>query len=103
MIIDGQADFRSLLTHHLSTHWPDAIITEYDPIAGGHLPDEFSGAGNDIILLGGEQGDREGVDVIKKFLMRPGFPALVYFGHKKDTSVALDGSGWLFPQRRYQS
>jgi len=90
MIIDGQADFRSLLTHHLSTHWPDAIITDYDPIAGGHLPDEFSGAGNDIILLGNEQGDREGVDVIKKFLKRPGFPALVYFGHRKETGVALD-------------
>jgi len=90
MIIDGQADFRSLLIHHLSTHWPDAIITDYDPIAGGHLPDEFSGAGNDIILLGNEQGDREGVDVIKKFLSRPGFPALVYFGHRKETSVALD-------------
>lgn len=90
MIIDGQADFRSLLTHHLSTHWPDAIITDYDPIAGGHLPDEFSGAGNDIILLGNEQGDREGVDVIKKFLKRPGFPALVYFGHRKEAGVALD-------------
>ena len=90
MIIDGQADFRSLLTHHLSTHWPDAIITDYDPIAGGHLPDEFSGAGNDIILLGNEQGDREGVDVIKKFLKRSGFPALVYFGHRKETGVALD-------------
>jgi hypothetical protein len=30
MIIDGQADFRSLLTHHLTTHWPDALISEFD-------------------------------------------------------------------------
>jgi serine/threonine protein kinase len=67
MIIDGQAEFRSLLMHHVSTHWPDAIITDFDPIAGGHLPDEFSGAGNDVILLGSELGDRQGVDVVKRF------------------------------------
>ena len=58
MIIDGQAAFRRLLQHHVSTHWPDAIITDFDPIVSGHLPDEFSGAGNDVILLGSELGDR---------------------------------------------
>ena len=67
MIIDGQADFRSLLMHHVTTHWPDAILSAYDPTEAGHLPDEFSGAGNDIILLGGEVGDREGLDVLRQF------------------------------------
>jgi len=76
--------------HHISAHWPDAIISNYDPIAGGHLPDEFSGAGNDIILLGNELGDRSGIDVIRKFLRQPNFPALVYFGNKKETSTILD-------------
>ena len=37
MIIDGQADFRSLLMHHVTTHWPDAIISAYDPVEAGHL------------------------------------------------------------------
>ena len=32
MIIDGQAEFRSLLMHHVTTHWPDAMITAYDPV-----------------------------------------------------------------------
>jgi len=90
MIIDGQAEFRNLLMHHVSTHWPDAIISDYDPDAGGHLPDEFSGAGNDIILLGNELGDRSGIDVIRKFLRQPNFPAIVYFGSKKETSTILD-------------
>ena len=58
MIIDEQADFRSLLTHHVNTHWPEAVITPYDPHESGNLPDEFSGAGNDIILLGNRVGDR---------------------------------------------
>ena len=59
MIIDGQADFRHLLMHHVTTHWPDAVIFEYDPTASGHLPNEFTGAGNDIVLLGDEQGERD--------------------------------------------
>ena len=90
MIIDGQAEFRSLLSHHLSTHWPDAVISDFDPVANGHLPDEFSGAGNDIILLGNELGDRDGVDIIKNFMKQPNFPALVYFGSRKETGVVLD-------------
>jgi serine/threonine protein kinase len=90
MIIDGQAEFRSLLHHHLSTHWRDAIITEFDPITSGHLPDEFTGAGNDIILLGNRLGDRDGIDVIKRFKKQSNFPALVYFGNHKETSLALD-------------
>jgi serine/threonine protein kinase len=90
MIIDGQAEFRSLLKHHLSTHWHDAIVTDFDPVADGHLPDEFSGAGNDIILLGNNQGDRNGIDVIKRFAKQSNFPALVYFGNRKETSEALD-------------
>jgi len=44
MIIDGQAEFRRLLIHHVTTHWPDAIISAYDPVTAGHLRDEFSGA-----------------------------------------------------------
>ncbi len=91
MIIDGQAAFRSLLMHHVSTHWPDAIITDFDPIAGGHLPDEFSGAGNDIILLGSELGDREGIDQVKRFKKKPNFPAVVYFGYQDEARPALDG------------
>ena len=39
MIIDGQAAFRRLLSHHVTTHWPQAIVSEYDPIVSGDLPE----------------------------------------------------------------
>ena len=84
MIIDEQADFRSLLMHHVTTHWPDAIISAYDPTVVGHLPDEFSGAGNDLVLLGSQHGDRDGVEVLERFLKRDTFPPLVYFGTEED-------------------
>lgn len=93
MIIDEQAEFRSLLMHHVTAHWPDAIISAYDPTAAGHLPDEFSGAGNDIILLGSRHGeDRDGVDVLRRFVTREKFPPLVYFGTEED-QVEAHGLG----------
>ena len=55
-IIDDQRDYRSLLAHHLTTNWPDAEITSYDPVASGRLPDSFSGAGCDLVLLGDPAG-----------------------------------------------
>ena len=91
MIIDAQPEFRSLLMHHLTTHWPDIVVTEYDPVESGHLPDEFSGAGNDIVLLGGQLGDREGIDTLKRFMKVNNFPPVVYFGdetEEKDISKA---------------
>ena len=89
MIIDEQADFRSLLMHHVTTHWPDAIISAYDPTAAGHLPTEFSGAGNDLILLGSRQGEnRDGVDVLRQFRALKNFPPIVYFGTEDDQQEA---------------
>ncbi len=96
MIIDGEADFRSLLMHHVTTHWPDAIISAYDPIEAGHLPDEFSGAGNDIVLLGSALGEREGVDTLQRFVKTPGFPALVYFGEEGDETVIQEAGADAF-------
>jgi serine/threonine protein kinase len=97
MIIDGQADFRSLLTHHLTTHWPDALISEFDPTTAGHLPTEFSGAGNDMILLGNQLGDRDGTDVLKQFMRAPAFPAVVYFGvAEEEVAVARLGADGFF-------
>ena len=88
MIIDGQEEFRSLLTHHITTHWSDAIISTYDPVAAGQLPTEFSGAGNDIILLGNELGDRDSLDVLQQFVRRPGFPPVIYFGADEEENRA---------------
>jgi serine/threonine protein kinase len=88
MIIDEQAQFRTLLMHHVTTHWPDAIISAYDPTEAGHLPDEFSGAGNDLILLGSSHGERDGVDVLRRFVRQEKFPPVIYFGTEGDEEEA---------------
>lgn len=89
MIIDGEADFRSLLAHHVTTHWSDARTSTYDPTEAGYLPDEFSGAGNDIVLLGDTAGDRDALRILKQFCKTPGFPPVVFFGQAGDEAAAL--------------
>ncbi len=79
MIIDGYANFHSLLMHHVTTHWPDAMISAYDPTSADHLPAEFSGAGNDIILLGENQGERDPLLTSRQFTAARGIPAIIYF------------------------
>ena len=96
MIIDGHADFRSLLMHHVTTHWPDAIFTAYDPISAGHLPDEFSGAGNDVILLGNLQGDRDSLLTLRKFSKTPAFPPIIYFGEDNKRQAMEAGASAYF-------
>ncbi len=51
-IIDDNDDYRKLLSHHLTTNWPDAIVRLYDPEESGRLPADFAGAGNDVIFKG---------------------------------------------------
>ena len=98
MIIAAHADFRSLLMHHITTHWPDAVISAYDPTVAGHLPDEFSGAGNDLILLGSAHGEsREGVEVLERFVARKNFPPIVYFGTTDDEKAVQE----LHPDRHF--
>ena len=99
MIIDGQAEFRSLLMHHVTTHWPDAIITAYDPVEAGYLPDEFAGAGNDMILLGDSYGDRDAVETLKRFCRTPSFPPLVFFGDPDAEASALKAGAEAFLPR----
>ena len=86
-IIDAQSDYRSLLSHHVTTHWPDAVVKEYDPVASGRLPESFSGAGNDIILLGEPAGDADALSWLRQFCGRPGFPAIVFIGDGDERQI----------------
>lgn len=96
MIIDEERDFRALLTHHVTTRWEDAEITSYDPGACGHLPDSFSGAGNDIVLLGNRLGERDGADVVRRFLTSSIFPPLVYFGAEAEKAPVIKAGAAAF-------
>ena len=67
IIIESSSDYRSLVLHHLTTRWPNARVTEYDPELSGILPDSFAGAGNDLVILGERLGEQSGLDWMRRF------------------------------------
>lgn len=96
MIIDGHADFRTLLMHHVTTHWPNAIISAYDPVTAGPLPETFSGAGSDIVLLGDSQGERDPLLTLRRFSTTTAFPPIVYFGNAAKAEALAAGASAYF-------
>ena len=65
--------------HHLSVDWPDALISEYDPLKNGALPDNFAGAGNDMVLLGDRLEPMRPLATLRQYAALPAFPSLLFF------------------------
>ncbi|MEO0998076.1 MAG: protein kinase [Pseudomonadota bacterium] len=79
LIVDAQEAFRRRLLHHVSIVWPDALISDYDPGQAGALDEGFSGAGNDLVLLGDRLAEMDALATLKRFKRLPGFPPVVMF------------------------
>ena len=80
LLIDDDPAFRALFRHHITTEWPDAAITEHDPLSEGRLAPEFTAAGYDAVLLDHTLGAESGLDWMKDLSGRPGFPPILYLG-----------------------
>lgn len=87
LIIDDHADYRRLISHHLAVRWPDALIREYDPLQSGRLPEAFSGAGNDVVLLGHPCNGGDVLDWLRQFRSLPRFPPIVVLGDGDEAQV----------------
>lgn len=86
-IIDDREDYRKLLSHHVTSHWSDAVIKEYDPVASGRLPESFSGAGNDVVLLGHPAGEGDALDWLRQFCKLSTFPPVVFIGNGDERQI----------------
>jgi len=87
IIIESSPDYRALISHHLTTRWPGAKVTEFDPEASGSLPDSFSGAGNDLVILGDPLGEHSGLEWLRRFVAIKGFPPVVILGDGNERSI----------------
>ncbi len=79
-IIDDSPQYRALLGHHVTSHWTDARIGNYDPESAGRLPDSFSGAGYDVVLLGHPVGGQDALEWLHRFRQVPRFPPVIVIG-----------------------
>ena len=89
LIIDDFSDFRKLISHHITTEWPDAVVVEHDPISQGKLPSHFTGSGYDVVLLDHELGDENGLDWLRHFKQLPGFPPVIFMTSHGDELLAV--------------
>ncbi len=63
------------------------MIREYDPQQSGRLPEAFSGAGNDLIVLGHPCGRGDVLDWVKQFRALPRFPPIVVIGSGDERQI----------------
>jgi len=102
-IIEDQADYRALLSHHVGSHWIDALVKEYDPVSSGRLPENFSGAGNDIVLLGHPAGQGDALDWLRQFCKVSGFPPVIFIGNGDERqiidAIKIGATDYLSKQR----
>jgi CheY-like chemotaxis protein len=89
LLIDDDPAYRALFRHHITTEWPDAAITEHDPVSAGKLAPEFMAAGYDTVLIDHALGAESGLDWIKDLSSRPGFPPILYLGPSNDDADVL--------------
>ena len=90
LIIDDSADFRALMRVYLNREIPRVEITEYDPVARGRPGDDFDWSAYDVLLLDYKLGETEdGLDWLKTYRRRPGFPPTVILTAEGDEYVAV--------------
>lgn len=86
-ILDANRDYRVLLAHHITSHWSDANVREYDPGESGRLPDEFAGAGCNLLLLGDPGDGEDQLNTLRRFRSVRGFPPVVLIGDSDDRQI----------------
>lgn len=90
LIIDDSEDFRSLLTVYLKKEFKDARIVEYEFDLLGRPPDNYDWSEYDVLLLDYKLGEHEdGLEWLKSFRKKPGFPPTIILTAEGDEYVAV--------------
>lgn len=90
LIIDDSPDFRALVNVYLTKEFPDVDVDEYDLERRGRPGDDFDWSRFDVLLLDYNLGNGEdGLDWLKSFRGRPGFPPTVVLTAEGDEYIAV--------------
>jgi FixJ family two-component response regulator/tRNA A-37 threonylcarbamoyl transferase component Bud32 len=90
LIIDDSADFRALIRVLLAKEMPGVELEEYDPQQLGRPPDDYDWSRFGVLLLDYNLGQGEdGLEWLKEYRRRPGFPPTVVLTAEGDEYVAV--------------
>jgi len=88
LTITDHPDFASLLEHHVTTVWSDAELRPYEAARRGMLPEGFTAAGYDAVLLDHQLEGGLGLRWLGDLLQRSNFPPVLYFSAASDVVTA---------------
>lgn len=90
LIIDDSSDFRTLLRLYLNKELKNVEIIEYDFDRLGKPPENYDWSPYDTLLLDYKLGSHEdGLEWLKEFKSKPGFPPTIVLTAEGDEYVAV--------------
>ncbi|MGK0296889.1 MAG: DNA-binding response OmpR family regulator/tRNA A-37 threonylcarbamoyl transferase component Bud32 [Gammaproteobacteria bacterium] len=90
LIIDDSVDFRALLGVYIKKEFPNDRIEEYEFDKLGRPPDNYDWTRYDLLLLDYKLGEHEdGLEWLKIFRNKPGFPPTIILTAEGDEYVAV--------------
>lgn len=89
LIVDDSEDFRLLICQYLALEWPDAQITEWDPITRGDIDDNYDLEKFDVLLLDYVLGNADGLDWLKRLKRRADCPPVIFLTGAGSERVAV--------------
>ena len=102
LVVDDDTDYRRLLRQHLTTRWPKAQVTEFDPVSAPAL-DDAQAATFDVVLLDYLLGKENGLDYLRRFRRNPAFPPVIMLTAEGNELLAVSaiklGAADYIPKR----
>ncbi len=89
LVVDDDSDYRKLLRHHITSKWPKAQVTDFDPAAGGAALDDKQAATFDLVLLDYQLGAENGLDYLRRFRKNPDFPPVIMLTAEGNERLAV--------------
>ncbi len=89
LVVDDSEDFRLLVGQYIAVEWPDAEVTEWDPVSQGDIDDNHDLAKYDVMLLDYVLGKADGLEWLKRLRRRADCPPVIFLTGAGSEQVAV--------------
>lgn len=104
LIIDDNDEFATLVGRFLRREWPEAKITEYNPVKRGRPGADFDWSAHDVVLLDYQLGQDDGLRWLRLYGKQPGFPLTIMLTGEGSEDIAVKafklGASDYIPKRQ---